>query len=340
VTATARRRWSKELESEIDGIAMGRTGPVLLHGYDPPAGGKWVDSVIPGKLAALDRHSGELLWVGPCEVGYGRGFGAAIGKDDDIWVLGPGTVEHRVVRMSLASGELRDVAEIPAFDEAHVDSELGLCIAPSRVFGVGFEALSEAWAYSRNGERYHLVDRSGAWAFVVYTDLKRKLQGVLRLDARTGEPSDPFVPAQLPGIRQIACIDEAVVLLGSGIGKMLPPDLRAGFQAEVMLHGGGEMDTLSLVALRPDARPGEVPLWHRILSTQPVDDQPEVSICADSGKVYLMRGAMLEALDGLSGRPLGNWTVPGLDLQIGWQVVDGGGLLAEETRASLFELPA
>lgn len=340
MTTTARRRWSRELESEIDGIALGPSGPVLLHGYDPPAGGKWIDSVIPGKLAALDRNSGDLLWVGPCEVGYGRGFGAAIGKNDDVWVLGPGTREHRVVRMSLASGELRDAAEIAAFDEAHVDSELGLCSAPSRVFGIGLEALAESWAYSREGERYHLVARVGDRALVVYTDLKRKLQGVLRLDALSGKVDGPLVTPQLQVIRQMACVDEAVVLLGSGIAKMLPPDLRAGFQAEVMLHGGGEVDTLSLVALRPDARPGEAPLWHRILSTKPVDDLPEVSICGDSGKVYLMQGAMLEALDGLSGRPLGNWTVPGLDLQIGWQVVDGGGLLAEETRASLFELPA
>lgn len=340
MTSTARRRWSREIESEIDGIAIGPAGPVLLHAYDPPAGGKWIDSVIPGKLAGLDRNSGDLLWVVPCEVGYGRGFGAAIGKDDDAWVLGPGTREHRAVRMSLSNGELRASAEISSFDEVHVDHEMALCTSHSRVVGFDLSELAQAWAYSRSGERFHLVARAGDRAIVVYTDLKRKQQGVLRFHARTGKAEKPLIPAGLSVIRQVACTDEAVVLLTAGIVGLLPADLQAGFAAEVMLHGGGEVDTLSLVALRPGARPGEAPLWHRILSTGSVDELPEVSITADSGKIYLVQGAYLEALDGLSGRQLGKWTVPGLDLQIGWKVVDGGGLLAEETRASLFELPA
>jgi hypothetical protein len=33
-------------------------------------------------------------------------------------------------------------------------------------------------------------------------------------------------------------------------------------------------------------------------------------------------------------------TLPGLDERIAWQVSQGAGLLAEETRASVFELPA
>ena len=79
MTRTARRRFTRELPSVVDGIAFTDTGPVLLHVYDPPAGGMWVDDVIPGKLAALDRHTGETLWLSPCEVGYGRGFGAGFG---------------------------------------------------------------------------------------------------------------------------------------------------------------------------------------------------------------------------------------------------------------------
>ncbi len=54
MTDTAKRRWSRELESEVDGIEFGINGPVLLHGYAPPAGGKWIDDVIPGKLGAFD----------------------------------------------------------------------------------------------------------------------------------------------------------------------------------------------------------------------------------------------------------------------------------------------
>ena len=84
MTHTARRRWTRELSSEVDGIAVGDSGPILLHGYDPPAGGRWIDSAIPGKLASLDRSTGEVLWVSPCEVGYGRGFGAGFGEGDEV----------------------------------------------------------------------------------------------------------------------------------------------------------------------------------------------------------------------------------------------------------------
>jgi hypothetical protein len=64
------------MQLEVDGIAVASSGPVLVHVYDPPAGERWIDAAIPGKLGALDRNSGEVLWLSPCEVGYGRGFGA------------------------------------------------------------------------------------------------------------------------------------------------------------------------------------------------------------------------------------------------------------------------
>ena len=51
-------------------------------------------------------------------------------------------------------------------------------------------------------------------------------------------------------------------------------------------------------------------------------------------------GALLEVRDGLSGRSLGEMTLPGLDERIAWGVSQGAGLLAEETRVSVFELPA
>ena len=56
MTRTARRRWTRELANEVDGLAVGESGPVLVHGYEPPAGGKWVDDVIPGRRAqALEQ---------------------------------------------------------------------------------------------------------------------------------------------------------------------------------------------------------------------------------------------------------------------------------------------
>jgi hypothetical protein len=37
---------------------------------------------------------------------------------------------------------------------------------------------------------------------------------------------------------------------------------------------------------------------------------------------------------------LGDWAVPGLDESVAWQVSQGAGLVAEESRVSVYELPA
>ena len=341
MTRTAKRRWSRELENEVDGIAFGASGPVLLHGYDPPAGGKWIDDVIPGKLGALDRNTGEVLWLAPCEVGYGRGFGAGVGDGHLALVLGPSTAGHRIVRMSLANGELSEAAEIAPFDEAHVAPDACICANAGRVFAVDPAPMTETWEYSRDGERYHHIDRAGALVLVVYTQLATGLQGVLLLDVATGEPRGTLVLPERPVIHQIAATGALVTLLTRDVSGMLPPEDHAAFAVELATHpGGGSSDTLSLITLRVEVSPPEPPLWHRILDTERIDQVPEVSISADSGKVYLVRGAYLEVLDALSGRLLGEWAVPGLDEQVAWSVVDGAGLLAEERRISIFELPA
>jgi len=345
MTTTARRRWSRELKSEVDGIAIGAEGPILLHGYDPPAGGKWVDDVIPGKLGALDRNSGELLWMVPCEVGYGRGFGAGVGADGNALVLGPGVQGHRIVRMSLADGELLQVADIPAFDAAHVGRDVCVCSTASRVFGVDSDDLVESWDYAREGQRYHGIACHQDRAFVIYTDLKTRLQGVLILDAETGSLEGKLIKPELPAIRELAVTDDVVIAVTSHLGLILPSEELDRFDDELAVFGArpgaeGGRDTLSLIALRADGRAGDAPLWYRILETTELGDLADVSISADSGKLYLERGALLEAQDAVSGRRLGDWTVPGLDDQIAWDVVDGAGLLAEETRVSVFELPA
>src|SRR6185436_14686746 len=121
----------------------------LMHGYDPPAGGMWIDDVIPGKLAALDRNNGEVIWVSPCEVGYGRGFGAGLGSEEDALVLGPGSQGHLIVRMALANGELIGANEIEAFDEALVFGDLCFCVTPRRIFALKSSAMAEAWEYAR-----------------------------------------------------------------------------------------------------------------------------------------------------------------------------------------------
>lgn len=325
MTRTARRRWSREFQGEIDGIALGETGPVILHGYDPPAGGKWIDNVIPGKLGAYDRSSGELRWVSPCEVGYGRGFGCGLGEEDDVVILGPSIKSHRIARMSLSSGELIGASEIRAFDQALVFGDVCLTVTPQRVTGILTAAMVEVWTHARDGERYHLAGRMGPHAYVVFTDTARKRQGVLRLDLEAGDYVDTFLDPELPVIHDLVCADDMVVILS---GNRVPS--RPGQPSQPQ--------ELRLEAFRT-GETGPMPLWREVLADES-DELPDVSISVDSGKLYLARGAMLEVRDGLSGRMLGELTLPGLDERVAFQVSQGAGLLAEETRASVFELPA
>lgn len=341
MTSTAKRRWSRELETEVDGIAFDSTGPVLLHGYDPPAGGKWIDDVIPGKLGAFDRNTGERLWIAPCEVGYGRGFGAGIGQQGQVLVLGPSQGGHRMVRMAVADGELLDAADIESFDDAVVHTDVVVCANAKFVWGLDTLTLQESWRYQREGERYHGLALGGDHVFVVVSNRDTGKYGVVRLSAATGTFEGYLVQPSMPLIRDIGATAGAVAIVTCELEFLLDPDNRMDFMMQLAAHPDqGPRDTLSIAALRADSASGEAPLWYRILETKPIDDLPDVSVTADSGKLYLERRAHLEAVDAISGRTLGDWTVPGLDEKIAWTVVDGAGLLAEETRVSIFELPA
>lgn len=341
MTSTARRRWTRELENEVDGIAVSQHGPMLMHGYDPPAGGMWVDDVIPGKLAALDRNSGEIAWRSPCEVGYGRGFGAGFGAEGEIVVLGPSNQGHRAVRMSLASGELLALEKIRPFDEAHVFSDISVCVTAGRISALMTSQLTEIWEYSRSGERYHHACRSGKRVFVTYTNTKTKKQGILALKAATGKPDGSVLPASLPAIHGVAASEGELAVLTSDLQSALPREVVMQFLVDLaQKNDDASMDTLSLLALPTSAKAGEAPLWYEILRTEPLDEFVEVSIASDSGKLYLVDGALIAVRDMLTGRQLGEWTVPGLDERVDWKVADGACLLAEETRVSVFELPA
>jgi len=340
MTRSARRRWARELDHEVDGIALGATGPVLVHGYEPPAGGRWVDSAIPGKLSALDRSSGELLWTSPCEVGYGRGFGAGFGREGEAVLVGPSTPGHRIVRMSLETGELLDVRAVPTFDDAVVESDLCLLVSAGAVTAVDSRTLQTRWRYAREGERYHLVDRNGAHAFVVFTQVARKRQGVLRLAASSGAFDAVVLDPAQRAIHDLAVDGEALALLVSDLGAALQ-DAQA---LELLLAREDEAAEppagLGIVALSSEADPGARAHWFQTLEGQDEGDFPEVALAADSGKLYVVRGALLDVRDGLTGRTLGEWVVPGLDDRVGWRVSQGAGLLAEERRVSIFELPA
>ncbi len=323
MTRTARRRWSREFPGEIDGTAFGESGPVFVHGYDPPAGGKWIDSVIPGKLVAFERTTGEVLWLSPCEVGYGRGFGGGLGEPDELVLLGPSSAGHRIARMSATTGELIGAREISAFDQALVAADVCITVMPRRVSGILTSPMLEVWSHSHEGERYHQVGRAGRDLFVTYTDARRR-QGVLCLDVESGEPRGTFVDPTYPVIHELACGDGLLVLL---VGSR-PAGARSA-----------SASSLRLEAFRTGGSAAH-PLWKQELADESPDELPDSSISLDSGKLYVAHGALLEVRDGLSGRDLGEMTIPGLDERVAWSVFQGAGLLAEETRTSVFELPA
>lgn len=339
MTRTARRRWSRELQFEVDGIAVASSGPVLVHVYDPPAGERWIDAAIPGKLGALDRNSGEILWLAPCEVGYGRGFGAGFGAQDDVIVAGPAANGHRVVRMTLASGELLDGRNIPAFDEAIVFSDLIVTASKRKVIAIDARTLAERWSYSREGERYHNIAREGSRVFVVVSHESRKKQGLLALDVKSGAFEGMLIPAEQSVIHDLAVDGGALTVLLDNLTAALPREalieyLRSS-DADSELGPG-----LALLALRPMGSGGEAPLWYESLAGEEDGEFPEVAVHADAGRLYVVKGALLEARDALSGRLLDEWTVPGMDERVAWSVAQGACLLAEETRVSIFELPA
>lgn len=342
---TARRRWSKELEKELDGIAFASEGPVLIHGYDAPAEGMWIDDVIPGTLGALDRHTGERLWLSPCEVGYGRGFGAGFDREREIVVLGPSARGHLAIRVARENGRILGAESIEAFDDALVHPDLCVCVNARGVFAISTTTLATVWEYSREGERYHHVARCGQRALVVFSLSSTGRQGVLALDARTGQPERVLLPPEQESIHGLAGERDEAVVLTSDLYRALPAELASQFLEDLSRREeesatSSNTDTLSLLGLSASAEEGQAASWFEILARQPSDSLPECSITVDSGKLYLASGAVLEVRDLLTGRPLGGWTIPGLDEHVAWQVCDGAGLLAEEHRISVFELPA
>jgi hypothetical protein len=342
MTSTARRRWVRELDSEIDGIAMGADGPVLVHGYDAPAGGMWTDEAIPGKLGAMDRTSGETLWSSPCEVGYGRGFGAGFCGASEVIVLGPSTHGHRIVRMDAATGKLLGAESIEAFDEALVAEDVCICANASTVFAIATSVMKEAWRFSLPGHRIHQVERSGERVLVLHSDKATKQKGVLSLDAVTGSIAGTVVAATLSEAYSMVVDGDQVVLLSADVAGHLPGELAGKFLGELSQDeddfGDMSVDRMTLLGFSLSGTAG-VANWYHILATSK-QEMPDVSITADSGKLYIADGALVCARDLLTGRTLGDWTIPGLDEQVGWQVSHGAGLLAEEHRLSIFELPA
>jgi len=341
MTRTARRRWSRELDTQVDGLCLQASGPILLHGYEEPVAGKWVDEVIPGKMGAIDRISGETVWSSPCEVGYGRGFAAGFGRVHNAIVLGPGTQGHRAVRMDITSGELLMVEDIPSFDQALVFEDICICVMPDRVVAIGTDTFSERWIHRAKRERFHMIAREGNRVFVVFSDTETKKQGVLQLDAECGDHLGVWIEPTVQVIHGLVAGPNAVILL---VEELITALSHEGLVAAATALGdleeaGHDTGGLALLALRTDGPAGQPPLWFDFVGDTPEDEIADVTIRSDSGKLYVARGAHCYVRDTLTGRALGAVTIPGLDEHIAWAVSEGALLLGEETRISLYEVP-
>lgn len=345
----ARRRWTREIELEIDGVHLGSTGAVIVHGYEDPAGGKWHDSVIPAKVGAFDRQSGERRWFAPCEVGYGRGFGAGYAAENQLLVLGPSASGHRAARLAADSGELEALANVGEFDEAHVGAALCLCVAPTEVFALSTVDLAPIWRVSAGGRRFHRSARGSARLFVAYSDKGSRLQGVGAIDLEQGRRFVPLIAANQPALLGLAAADERLAVLGEDLEQLLPEGRRRDLQlerlmaeeehgeyeaAEGMARGRGQGGLAVYEVHGPEARLA----WYRDLPAKG-EDLEAASLAMDSGKLYLASGASLVVLDAQTGRELGRVVVPGLDEHVSWTVREGAFLLAEENRLTLFEIP-
>jgi hypothetical protein len=343
MTRSARRRWSTDPDFEIDGLALAADGPVVVHGYEPPAGGKWADDVIPGKVQAYDRQTGARIWGSPCEVGYGRGFGAGFDAQGALVILGPGQSGHRIARMSLEDGVLLGVERVPEFDEALVGPDLCVCVGPTSISGVLTEAMTEAWRFRKEGLRFHRAARCGDEVFVVFSSKGSRTQGLLVLDALEGRFVRELLPPNQKAILGLSAGQQALAMVVEDLESALPPEAARDYMLRRLMQESGdeplsEGPALGLVVLSP--RPGQAPLWFEDLRPAPGDDELlDPTVRFDSGKLYLARGAMLDVRDALTGRELGSAVVPGLDEFVAWSVADGAFLVAEETRATVFEIP-
>jgi hypothetical protein len=256
--------------------------------------------------------------------------------------MGPSSQGHRILRMSIETGELLGESAIKAFDEAIIRDEASVTITATKVTGISTLDLVEMWTYSRADERYHSVAFCGGKIFVVYSNANTRKYGLLALDAEDGSFDSVVIPSKLPMIHGIAGDGSTLVILTSDLMQALSPSDAGRFIGELSMMSEDDVltDTLSLLAITGSHSEEDPALWWSVLATDPVEDIPEVSISADSGKLYVVSGAMLEVRDLLSGRSLGEWTVPGLDEQVCWSVGSGAGLLAEENRLTIYELPA
>jgi hypothetical protein len=241
--------------------------------------------------------------------------------------------------MSLETGELVAAGSMPSFDFALVAPDVCVVAAAERVAAYDSESLKEVWRYSRPGERYHSVARSGERVFVVYSIKTTKKRGVLALKAKSGKFDAVVIAPKQTTIHDIAADEKGLVVLLDDLEAALPRETLIAFLSQSSDEDLAKRGP-SLLSVEPGSSDGDAPLWFERVPVADADEAGDIATCADSGKLYVVRGAMLEVRDALTGRTLGDWAVPGLDERLSWSVAQGAGLLAEETRVSVFELPA
>jgi hypothetical protein len=154
------------------------------------------------------------------------------------------------------------------------------------------------------------------------------------------------VDVSQPSIEGLVFDDGIACMLAGDLEAALQEDQRRDFQLQRLLaddsSDGGSTDGLLEALVGLDTTDPKQPQvrWHKVLeATRDGEELGEPSIAMDSGKLYVARGALLTVLDALSGRELGELVVPALDEYVAWQVKDGAFLLAEETRATVYEIP-
>lgn len=348
MTRSARRRWAAEIDSEIDGLALSATGPIFVHVYDPPAGGRWDEDMIPGKLLAFERSSGERLWAAPCEVGYGRGFGAGLDPDGNLLVIGPTQGGHRAVRVSAETGELLEGVDVPEFDEAIVDEKHMLIVSLTSLMRLDSAGLDAKWALQAKDDRFHSSATDGKTLFVAVSTKRNRSQGLRAYTvARGGKAGDILAQGQAT-VLGLAADEGMLVVLVEDLASALPEDLSREYQLQQLMADDGDNfgesssgGSAGVVAFAWDAGEKRAEAkWFLGLSAAGLEHDPaDASIRVDSGKLYVARGAILSIYDLLSGRELGELAVPGLDEFVAWSVADGALLVAEETRLSVYDVP-
>jgi hypothetical protein len=349
MTRSARRRWAAEIDLQIDGLALTPRGPIFAHVYDPPAGGKWAEDVIPSKLLAFDRTSGERLWAAPCEVGYGRGFGAGLGPDGDLIVVGPTQAGHRAVQVSASTGEQLGGVDVPEFDEAMVEGGSVLIVALTSLTRLDAASFEAKWALQAKDDRFHSSATDGQTLFVAVSTKRNRSQGLRAYTVARGGKSGDILAQGQATILGLGAEDGLVTVLVEDLASALPEDLSRDYQlAKLMSEDadgfGGESaggHSAGVVAFAWDAAEKRAEAkWFLDLAGPGSELEPgDASIRVDSGKLYVAQGAILSVYDLVSGRPLGEVAVPGLDDFVAWDVSDGALLVAEETRLSVYEIP-